>query len=128
MVLVLPPAPAALVLLGRAFATLSFWSAAARLRIAVFGPPGGVGDEGLPLLWAIGPPGEFTGDEGRGEDWRTELVLADMIKGTLFSRQGNASMEIDSWRQDCERKWGINSPLRAVNMGEKKVLLEGCKR
>ena len=68
MVLVLPPAPAALVLLGRAFATLSFWSAAALLRIAVFGPPGGVGDEGLPLLWAIAPPGEFTGDEGRGED------------------------------------------------------------
>jgi len=67
---VLPPAPAALVLLGRALATLSFWSAAALLRIAVFGPPGGVGDEGLPVLWAVGPPGELTGDEGRGEDWR----------------------------------------------------------
>jgi hypothetical protein len=67
-VLVLPPAPAALVLLGLAFATLSFWSAAARRRIAVFGPPGGVGDDGLPVLEPIAPPGELTGDEGRGED------------------------------------------------------------
>lgn len=50
IVLVLPPAPAALVLLGRALASLSFWSAAALLRMAVFGPPGGVGDEGLPVL------------------------------------------------------------------------------
>lgn len=68
MVLLLPPAPAALVLLGRAFASLSFWSAAARLRIAVLGPPGGVGDEGLPMPEAA--PGEFTGEEARGEDCR----------------------------------------------------------
>jgi len=67
MVLLLPPAPAALVLLGRTFATLSFWSAAALLRIAVFGPPGGVGDEGRPVLCPA-PMGELTGDEGRGED------------------------------------------------------------
>jgi hypothetical protein len=50
IVLVLPPAPAALVLLGRAFASLSFWSAAALLLIAVLGPPGGVGEDGLPVL------------------------------------------------------------------------------
>jgi hypothetical protein len=67
-VLLLPPAPAALVLLGRTFATFSFWSAAALLRIAVFGPPGGVGDEGRPAFWLIAPPGEFTGDDARGED------------------------------------------------------------
>jgi hypothetical protein len=48
-VLLLPPAPAALVDAGRAFATFSFWSAAARLRIAVLGPPGGVGLDGRPL-------------------------------------------------------------------------------
>lgn len=66
--LVLPPAPAALVLLGRAFATLSFWSAAALLRMAVLGPPGGVGDEGLPVLEPETAPGELIGDEGRGED------------------------------------------------------------
>lgn len=63
--LLLPPAPAALVLLGRTFATLSFWSAAALLRIAVFGPPGGVGDDGRPEFCT---PGEFTGDDARGED------------------------------------------------------------
>jgi hypothetical protein len=68
IVLVLPPAPAALVLLGRALASLSFWSAAALLRIAVFGPPGGVGEEGLPVLCPATTPGEFTGDDGRGED------------------------------------------------------------
>jgi len=46
IVLVLPPAPAARVLAGRAFATLSCLSAAARLRRSVRGPPGGVGELG----------------------------------------------------------------------------------
>lgn len=41
MVPELPPAPAALVLDGLAFFTLSLWSAAARRRIAERGPPGG---------------------------------------------------------------------------------------
>ncbi len=71
MVLLLPPAPAARVELGLAFATLSFWSAAARRRIAVLGPPGGVGDEGRPVLLPSGEPGELTGEEGRGEDYRS---------------------------------------------------------
>ena len=65
--LLLPPAPAALVLVGRALATLSALSAAAFRRIAVFGPPGGVGEEGRPVLeptdcWV--PAGELD----RGED------------------------------------------------------------
>lgn len=65
--LLLPPAPAARVLLGLALAILSFWSAAARLRIAVFGPPGGVGEDGLAddTAW----PGALAGDEARGEDY-----------------------------------------------------------
>jgi len=75
IVLVLPPAPAALVLLGRAFASLSFWSAAALLRMAVLGPPGGVGDDGLPVLWPAATPGEFTGDDGRGEDCRNRTSV-----------------------------------------------------
>jgi hypothetical protein len=65
IVLLLPPAPAALVLLGLALASLSFWSAAARRRIAVLGPPGGVGEEGRPEGVEAG---ELTGEEGRGED------------------------------------------------------------
>ena len=65
MVLLLPPAPAALVDAGRAFATRSFWSAAARLRMAVLGPPGGVGLDGRPL--AAPTPG-LTGDDALGED------------------------------------------------------------
>ena len=50
MVELLPPAPAALVLLGRALATLSARSAAALLLIAVAGPPGGLGDEGRAVV------------------------------------------------------------------------------
>ena len=44
MVLELPPAPAALVLLGLWFAVFSARSAAAFLLITVAGPPGGLGD------------------------------------------------------------------------------------
>jgi hypothetical protein len=61
----LPPAPAALVEAGRAFATRSFWSAAARLLIAVLGPPGGVGLEGRPLGDAAP---ELMGEDAPGED------------------------------------------------------------
>ena len=69
--LVLPPAPAALVLLGRTLATLSFWSAAALLRMAVLGPPGGVGDDGRPVLC---PTGAEIGEVGRGEDWKNDKL------------------------------------------------------
>ena len=65
IVLELPPAPAALVLVGRALATLSARSAAAFLLIAVFGPPGG--DKFRPLLTPA-EAGEEVGEEGRGED------------------------------------------------------------
>lgn len=65
MVLVLPPAPAALVLEGLALATLSALSAAAFLRMAVLGPPGG--EEGRavlePAFW-----GELVGELERGDD------------------------------------------------------------
>jgi hypothetical protein len=61
IVLVLPPAPAARVLAGRAFATLSCLSAAARLRRRVLGPPGGVGELGRDAP-------EVTTAESTGED------------------------------------------------------------
>lgn len=66
IVLLLPPAPAALVLDGRAFATLSARSAAAFLRMAVAGPPGGFGEAGRAVVDPV--EGELTGEEGRGED------------------------------------------------------------
>lgn len=70
--LLLPPAPAALVLVGLALATLSALSAAAFLRIAVFGPPGGVGDDGRtaddPTDW-----GELIGELERGDDWISNI-------------------------------------------------------
>jgi hypothetical protein len=65
MVLLEPPAPAERVLLGRALAIFSFWSAAARRRMAVRGPPGGVGDEGRLRLAPVAAP---SGEEARGED------------------------------------------------------------
>lgn len=62
----LPPAPADLVDVGRAFRTDSLWSAAARRRRAVRGPPG-----------------------GRGEDWRftvdAELPVAAPVFPVDFS-------------------------------------------
>jgi len=56
------------VLDGRAFATLSARSAAARRLIAVAGPPGGLGEEGRPVVEAPVVTGELTGEEGRGAD------------------------------------------------------------
>ena len=69
MVLLLPPAPAALVLAGLAFATWAVLSAAFLLRIAVFGPPGGVGVNGRLLVTADDVPGEplpWFGESARG--------------------------------------------------------------
>jgi len=62
------------VLAGRAFATLSFCSAAARLLIAVLGPPGGVGEEGRPV--EAPPVGVLTGEEARGEDFIIRMLAS----------------------------------------------------
>lgn len=67
MVELLPPAPAARVLLGLAFAALSARSAAALRLMAVAGPPGGLGDEGRAVVEPV-EGGELTGEVGRGED------------------------------------------------------------
>jgi hypothetical protein len=62
----LPPAPAARVLEGRALATLSARSAAARRRMAVAGPPGGLGEAGrvvlLPVAMGAGESEDCEGD------------------------------------------------------------------
>lgn len=65
IVLLLPPAPAARVLVGLALATFSALSAAAFLLMAVLGPPGGVGEEGRAVLE---PTDCGEGELGRGED------------------------------------------------------------
>jgi len=74
MVLVLPPAPAARVLAGRAFATLSCLSAAARLRRSVRGPPGGVGELGR-------EDPEATGESTAGEDYTRILRVSYCLLG-----------------------------------------------
>lgn len=74
MVLLEPPAPAARVLLGLALASFSFWSAAARRRMAVRGPPGGVGEEGRLMLEPLAAAGPLAGEEGR----------EDMVKECAF--------------------------------------------
>lgn len=83
IVLLLPPAPAALVLDGRAFATLSALSAAAFLLIAVAGPPGGFGDAGRAVVVPV-DAGEFTGDCGRGADYKRKVVLVCSHSPTWF--------------------------------------------
>ena len=69
--LLLPPAPAARVLAGRALALRSARSAAAFRRIAVLGPPGGIGEAGR----AVVDPrdGELTGELGRGDDYQCDV-------------------------------------------------------
>jgi hypothetical protein len=68
IVLLLPPAPAALVLEGRAFASRSARSAAAFLRIAVAGPPGARGEAARAVVEPV-VVAEFTGDAGLAADW-----------------------------------------------------------
>ncbi len=74
----LPPAPAALVDEGRAFFTVSLWSAAARRRMAARGPPGG--ERGRAMLEPVetafeagfeeGVSGPDSGPEVKGEAGR----------------------------------------------------------
>lgn len=65
MVELLPPAPAARVLFGLALATFSFWSAAARRRMTVRAPPGGIGELArAPVASPVAAGGELA----RGED------------------------------------------------------------
>lgn len=72
IVLLEPPAPAARVLLGLALAIFSFWSAAARRRIAVRGPPGmAEGEEGRPMLAPLAAAA--SGEAGRGEDCKLRI-------------------------------------------------------
>lgn len=66
IVLLLPPAPAALVLDGRWAEMRSCLSAAAFLLIAVAGPPGAFGDAWRAVVVPV--DGELIGDDGRGED------------------------------------------------------------
>lgn len=82
IVLLLPPAPAALVLDGRALATLSARSAAAFLLIAVAGPPGGFGEDGRAVVEPV-EGGELTGEEGRGADCGSRL--AELLFSTRLS-------------------------------------------
>lgn len=65
MVLLLPPAPAALVDEGRWLAAVAALSAAARRLRMVLAPPGGGGEAGRPELMAV--EGEVCGS-GDGED------------------------------------------------------------
>lgn len=86
MVLELPPAPAALVLLGLWFADFSARSAAAFLRITVAGPPGGFGDAGRAV---VEPAPLLTGDVGRGEDWvEMSALVVTGLRGTKREARG----------------------------------------
>ena len=68
MVLLLPPAPAARVLLGLTLAARSARSAAAFLRIAVAGPPGALGEEARAVVEPV-EGAALTGEDARGDDY-----------------------------------------------------------
>ena len=72
MVLELPPAPAALVLLGRRLAVFSARSAAAFLRMTVAGPPGGFGDAGRAVV--VPEEAAFEGEVARWADYDTRQL------------------------------------------------------
>jgi hypothetical protein len=72
MVLLLPPAPAARVLLGLTLAARSARSAAAFLRMAVAGPPGALGEAARAVVEPV-EAAALTGEAGRGEDCWTQL-------------------------------------------------------
>lgn len=119
MVLEEPPAPAARVLLGRALAIFSFWSAAARRRIAVRGPPGMAGDEGRPTLAPLAAA-PLSGEEGRGEDYIAQAsALELLINNRLMEspprvedpkvaahRQQLATLAMVASRHTCDRLVG----------------------
>jgi hypothetical protein len=75
----LPPAPAARVLEGRALATLSARSAAARRRMAVAGPPGGLGEAGRAVVLP-----EAVGETGESEDWEEFLLVGGVQVGVVL--------------------------------------------
>lgn len=109
--LLLPPAPAARVLAGLAFAALSALSAAAFLRIAVFGPPGGVGDDGRAVLEPV-DCGEFKGDEGRGDDWFVSSIVFDASKFPSQQDKGLRLQSTNVWQQYSPRRESETVVLR----------------
>lgn len=86
-----PPAPADRVLVGRAFLTDSLWSAAARRRSAVRGPPGGLSGRASEDAVEPAPAGDLAsesdvgalpGEEGRGADcWWLERLVSGTVEG-----------------------------------------------
>jgi hypothetical protein len=76
--------------------------------MAVLGPPGGVGDDGLPVLWPAATPGEFTGDDGRGEDYRKRTSVRVTKSDCVVS----SPIEFSHSKQVEDRCKCSNIPLR----------------
>lgn len=110
--LLLPPAPAALVLAGRAFAILSALSAAAFLRIAVAGPPGALGETGRAVVEPV--DGELIGEEGRGEDCRNTSISP--VKPLVTTRSHRAcSCALAAHASTCSASaGGIAAPAEVL--------------
>ena len=64
---------------GRALATLSARSAAARRRMAVAGPPGGLGEAGRAVVLP-----EAVGETGESEDWEGGLLVVGLEVGVFL--------------------------------------------
>lgn len=110
IVLELPPAPAALVLLGRWLETFSARSAAAFLRMTVAGPPGGLGDAGRAV---VEPDAALlTGEVGRGADCgkrvsyrlqKFQLAWYKMVRQVHSETKRERSFQCDRKGHKCNR-------------------------
>lgn len=70
--------------------------------MAVRGPPGGVGDEGRPMLEPEAAPAALAGEEARGEDFKYQLVSRSRDSAALNSmsqiperHEGAVRLQID---------------------------------
>lgn len=78
-------------LLGLALAAISFLSAAARLLIAVAGPPGGFGLDGRAVVEPADAGGAFSGEVGRGEDYESKGLAASPKNQEQCNSKGGAN-------------------------------------
>ena len=123
IVLLLPPAPAARVLVGRTLATLSARSAAAFLRIAVFAPPGGVGDDGRAVVEPTDVC-EVIGELGWGEDCSRKLVIGKNVRcenSCLESTQAQRRSQSRTKRHTMLIEKGTRQQLGCRRQQEKRL-------
>lgn len=92
--------------------------------MAVRGPPGGVGEDGRPMLAPEAAAGEFAGDAGRGEDYQSHQMLAahclvvvdrDPMPRSRCCAQSNGSCDVDRVTLDTRGAEGRHRDVASRN-------------